>query len=107
MEVPDLHYTELLLESPLYPLSPIRFRSFSGREVTEHLEPSKSANPDCADKGGGFVFTIENDDEEGTTICPVTADGRRWSRLWMREKRGKRWVEDNYEDARAALRRLR
>lgn len=62
-----------------------------------------------------FVIRVEldMDEEEAHTDAAATAPGeegarrpRRASRMWVREKKGKRWVENDYMEVMALLRKL-
>lgn len=44
--------------------------------------------------------------EKSVKLMPMRDSTRRYSRKWIREKNGKRWVEDNYQDIIHALRLL-
>lgn len=103
---------ELVLESPIHPLTPITFDA----EETKKQRRSQEEKLAIRLSAFGFKEVAENRDDDSDEDVVILVDDechhgkgkshKRCSRKWVREKKGKRWIEDDYKRVLESLRRL-
>ncbi|TCD68652.1 hypothetical protein EIP91_010307 [Steccherinum ochraceum] len=105
---------ELVLESPISPLSPITFSADETQKQRRDQEAKLAVRlsafgfvevPDSSDSG-------EEDEDEDVVIIvdqdetPKARKTKRFSRKWVRETKGRRFIEQDYRRVLESLRRL-
>jgi len=104
---------ELVLESPIGPLTPITFDVEEGKKHRRNQEERLAIRLSAF----GFVEVSESrshghGDEDVVLLVedepPTKGKGnnKRCSRKWVREKKGQRFVEEDYKRVMESLRRL-
>ncbi|THH29793.1 hypothetical protein EUX98_g4387 [Antrodiella citrinella] len=104
---------EFVLESPVGPISPITFDSDESQKHRRNqedrlairlsafgfVEVPESSPDGCSDEDA--VFLVEEE-----PLSKGKRNSKRYSRKWVREKKGKRFVEEDYTRVIESLRRL-